>query len=202
MLVDQLAKLGNVSVSQGALDALDVTFGGATLVTGTTSSATLAEADLTSLTSGKLAGLVALRDTVLPGYRASLDAVACEPRHADERAATRAGYDLNGATGIDFFDRVGHDRGDDRGQPRGRSPTRRKVAAASAAGRPGDATVALQIAGLRGATRDRRRLRPARHEDRLGRPGRAPLARERDAARRLARRTAARASRASRSTRR
>lgn len=148
-LVDSLAKLGNVSVTKGALEVLDITFGGATLVTGTTSSATLAESDLTSLTSGKLAGLVALRDTVLPGYRASLDAVASS-LVTQTNALHSTGYDLSGATGIDFF------------APGGTTaatiavsasvvadPSR--VAAASAAGQPGDATISLQIAALRGS---------------------------------------------------
>ena len=72
VLVDKLASLGNVSVTTGTLNSIDVTFGGATLVTGPTSAATLVEADLTSLSSGKLAGLISLRDTVLPGYLARL----------------------------------------------------------------------------------------------------------------------------------
>ena len=75
VLVDKLASLGNVSVTTGTLNSIDVTFGGATLVTGPTSAATLVEADLTSLSSGKLAGLISLRDTVLPGYLARLDAM-------------------------------------------------------------------------------------------------------------------------------
>ena len=45
-------------------------------MTGTTSAATLAESDLTSLPSGKLAGLVSLRDTLLPAYKTQLDAIA------------------------------------------------------------------------------------------------------------------------------
>ena len=76
VLVDRLAELGNVSVTTGALGAIDVNFAGAALVTGTTSSLTVAESDLTSLTSGKLAGLVTLRDTTIPAYRATLDGIA------------------------------------------------------------------------------------------------------------------------------
>jgi flagellar hook-associated protein 1 FlgK len=149
-LVDRLAKLGNVSVSQGPLDALTVTFGGATLVTGTTSASTLTEASLTSLTSGTLAGLISLRDTVLPGYRTALDSVAAS-LVAQTNARHSAGYDLSGTTGIDFFTASGTTAATIAVNPAVFADPS-KVAAASAAGRPGDATVALQIAGLRGAT--------------------------------------------------
>ncbi|MBM3677562.1 MAG: flagellar hook-associated protein FlgK [Actinobacteria bacterium] len=149
LLVDRLAQLGNVSVTKGPLEVLDVTFGGAALVTGTTSSATLTEPDLTSLTSGRLAGLVNLRDTVLPGYRTSLDAIASS-LVTQTNALHATGYDLSGSTGINFFAAGGTTAatiavdstvfGD---------PTR--VAAASATGQPGDAGIALQIAALRGS---------------------------------------------------
>jgi len=55
--LDQLGSLVNVSWTEQATGAVDVTVGGGALVTGSTA-ATLAESSLTSLTSGKLAALV------------------------------------------------------------------------------------------------------------------------------------------------
>ena len=60
----------------GALDTVDITIGGATLVSGGTPQAAIAESDMTSLTSGKLNGLIGLRDTTIPGYQTSLDTIA------------------------------------------------------------------------------------------------------------------------------
>jgi flagellar hook-associated protein 1 FlgK len=149
-LVDQLAKLGNVSITKGALDVYDVSFGGAALVTGTTAATTLAESDLTSLTSGKMAGLVALRDTVLPGYRASLDAVA-SALVTQTNAIHATGFDLNGNTGITFFAPTGTTAATIAVNPAVFSDPS-MVAAASAPGQVGDASVALQVAGLRGSS--------------------------------------------------
>ena len=148
VLVDRLAQLGNVSTTAGANGAIDVTFAGATLVTGTTSSATLAESDLTSLSSGKLAGLVNLRDTLLPGYKSAARRDRERDRHEDERLH-HTGYDLNGIAGGDFFAAARHDRGHDRRRPRRSSRRPAKVAAAKAPGEYGDATVALAIGDLR-----------------------------------------------------
>lgn len=147
VLVDRLAELGNVSVTTGALGAIDVTFAGATLVTGTTSSATLAESNLTSLTSGKLAGLVALRDTTIPAYRTTLDGIASSLVSQTNTFHT-GGFDLTGAAGTSFFTAGGTTAatialsGTIAADPR-------LVAASGAAGAPGNASVALQIAGLR-----------------------------------------------------
>jgi flagellar hook-associated protein 1 FlgK len=149
LLVDRLAELGNVTATTGANDAIDVTFGGAALVTGVTSSATLAETDLTSLTAGKLAGLVQLRDTTLPGYRADLDAVAAT-LVTQTNALHATGFDLGGTTGRAFFAPAGTSAATIALDP-GVLGAPQNVAAAVAAGRVGDATVALQIAGLRGA---------------------------------------------------
>jgi flagellar hook-associated protein 1 FlgK len=147
VLVDRLAQLGNVSTTAGANGAIDVVFGGATLVTGATSSATLAESDLTSLSSGKLAGLVSLRDTLLPGYKAQLDAIA-SATVSKTNALHHTGYDLNGIAGGDFFLASGTTAATIAVDPAIlASPAR--VAAAKAPGEYGDATVALSIGGLR-----------------------------------------------------
>ncbi len=147
VLLDRLAELGNVSVTQGALDAVDVTFAGAVLVSGTSSSATLAETALTSLTSGKLAGLVALRDTTLPGYRAHLDQIA-SAIVTKTNALHATGFDLADAAGGAFFAAAGTTAATIAVDPAViASPLR--IAAAVAAGRPGDASVALSIGALR-----------------------------------------------------
>ena len=64
---------------------------------------TLAESGFTSLTSGKLAALVELRDTTLPGYLTTLNGIA--KSLADKVNAQHAlGYDLaTGAAGGAFF---------------------------------------------------------------------------------------------------
>lgn len=150
VLLDRLAQLGNVTVTTGALDVVDVTIGGATLVTGTTSSATLVEADLTTLTSGKLAALRTMRDTTLPGYRASLDAVA-NSLVTQVNAFHTAGFDLAGATGQAFFT-AGGTTAATLSVDAAVLADPRLVAASAAAGQPGNAAVALQIAGLRANT--------------------------------------------------
>src|SRR5207247_2456656 len=74
-LIDRLSELGNVTVTDTTLGQIDISIAGASLVTGATA-ATVAETDLTSLTSGKLSGLIKLRDTTIPGYQAQLDTLA------------------------------------------------------------------------------------------------------------------------------
>jgi flagellar hook-associated protein 1 len=150
LLLDRLAELGNVTVTSGPLDVIDVTIGGATLVTGATSAATLAEVDLTSLTSGKLAALRTLRDTTLPGYRASLDAVVSS-LVTQVNAFHTAGFDLAGNTGQTFFAAGGTTAATIAIDPTVLADPS-LVATSIGAGQPGNAAVALQIGGLRAAT--------------------------------------------------
>jgi flagellar hook-associated protein 1 FlgK len=147
VLVDRLAELGNVSVANGVLNTIDVTFGGATLVNGTTSSATLAESDLTSLTAGRLAGLVSLRDTIVPGYRAQLDAIASS-LVTQTNAIHATGFDLSGAAGGAFFAPGGTTAATIAVDPTITASAAR-IAASGAAGAPGNADVALALAALR-----------------------------------------------------
>lgn len=147
VLIDRLAELGNVSVADGPLNTIDVSFGGASLVTGTTSSATLAETDLTSLTAGRLAGLVSLRDTIVPGYRTTLDAIA-NALVSSTNALHATGFDLAGAAGGAFFTPGGTTAATIALDPAvAASPA--LVAASGSAGAPGNADVALALAGLR-----------------------------------------------------
>jgi flagellar hook-associated protein 1 FlgK len=149
VLIDRLSELGNVTITTGALDVVDVAIGGATLVSGTASSATLVESDLTSLSSGRLAGLITMRDTTLPSYRAGLDGIA-SALVTQVNALHTAGFDLSGATGIAFFAPTGTTAATI-AVAAGVAASPSLVAASVGAGQPGDATVALQIAALRSA---------------------------------------------------
>jgi flagellar hook-associated protein 1 len=102
VLIDQLSKLGNITVTVGALDTVDITIGGAALVSGGTPQAAIVESDMTSLTSGKLNGLIGLRDTTIPAYQASLDSIA-STLITQTNTAHAAGFDLAGNAGGAFF---------------------------------------------------------------------------------------------------
>lgn len=142
-LVDQLAGFGNVTLTVGANDVIDVTIGGASLVTGNVAT-TIAEADLTSLTSGKLAGLIQLRDTTLPGYVTQLDTIASTLITATN-AQHALGFDLAGAPGGAFF--AGTNAATIAVSPAIlASPA---LIAASSNGQPGNAANALALAGIR-----------------------------------------------------
>jgi flagellar hook-associated protein 1 FlgK len=143
VLIDKLSKLGNTQITAGALGSVDVTIGGASLVTGT-SSASLVETDFTSLTSGKLKGLVALRDVTLPSYRSTLDTVA-SALITKTNAQHALGYDLAGTAGGAFF--TGTDASTiGVSAAIAADPA---LVAASANGTPGNAGNALALAGLR-----------------------------------------------------
>jgi flagellar hook-associated protein 1 FlgK len=100
-LLDTLSKIGNVSINQGQYGSIDVTIGGASLVSGATSS-TIAESDMTGLTSGTLSGLITLRDTTIPSYQSSLDTIAAA-LISKTNAQSAAGFDLNGNAGAALF---------------------------------------------------------------------------------------------------
>ncbi|RMG47393.1 MAG: flagellar hook-associated protein FlgK [Acidobacteria bacterium] len=110
--------------------------------------------DLTGvLRLGKLGGLLAARDETLVAYRDRLDAFATAVIE-EFNAAHRAGFDLDGQPGLALF----------LPDPPGARPAAaievntsvaddpRRVAAASAAGEPGNNENALALAGLREST--------------------------------------------------
>jgi flagellar hook-associated protein 1 FlgK len=142
LLVDQLSAIGNVSVTNGANGSIDISFGGASLVAGGTSS-TLAESNLTSLSSGKLQGLITLRDTTIPGYQAQLNTIA-STLITKTNAQSAAGFDLNGNAGGAFF--TGTDASTIAVNPALISNP--ALIAASASGAVGDAGNALKIANM------------------------------------------------------
>ncbi len=126
----------------GANGSVEVSFGGASLVTDGTSS-TLAESDLTGLTSGNLEGLITLRDTTIPGYQAQLNTIA-STLITQTNAQSAAGFDLNGNTGGAFF--TGTDASNIAVNPA--IVSNPSLIAASATGAVGDAGNALAIADM------------------------------------------------------
>ena len=142
LLVDQLSALGNVAVTNGANGSVDISFGGASLVTAGTS-ATLAESDLTGLTAGKIQGLITLRDTTIPGYQTQLNTIAAT-LITKTNAQSAAGFDLNGNAGGAFF--TGTDATNIAVNPAVISNP--ALIAASATGAVGDAGNALKMADM------------------------------------------------------
>ena len=108
-LIDQLSSLANTSVSPsagaaGTLGAVDITFGGATLVTSNT--ATTITSPLPNVTSGQLAGMASVVSSITDpttGYLAQLNALAAGLASATN-TQNKAGIDLNGNAGGNFFD--------------------------------------------------------------------------------------------------
>src|SRR5205823_2281625 len=68
VLIDKLSQLVNTSVTADPSGGVAISVGGAALVAadGTVTSPPLQESDLTALSSGKLKGLVELRDQTIP----------------------------------------------------------------------------------------------------------------------------------------
>lgn len=153
VLIDRLSELANVSVTPGNLGSITVSIGGAAFVTGA-SADTLTEsggvftmatsAATASVTSGKLAGLVALRDTTLPGYQTTLDNIA-STLITKTNAQHALGFDLSGTAGGTFFS--GTSASTIAVSP-GILANVSTIATASATGQPGDASNATAIADL------------------------------------------------------
>ncbi len=134
-----------MTLTNGALGQIDVTIGGAALVTGA-ASATLTESSLTSLTSGKLNGLITLRDTTIPGYQTKLDTIA-STLITSTNTAHAAAFDLSGTAGGTFFtgtsaSTIGINSA---------LVTNPALIAASGNGQPGNADGALAMSALRGS---------------------------------------------------
>jgi len=152
VLIDQLSTLGNVSVATtagtpGALGAIDVTIGGTTLVSDIT--ATNVSLPLSSLTSGKLAGLQAVIDGIgdpVTGYLTKLNALAAALA-SSTNTQHALGTDLNGNPGGAFFTVTnGSEAATLAVAPAVLADP--SLVAASASGTAGDASNALAIADI------------------------------------------------------
>lgn len=161
VLLEELARFVDAQAVPDASGAVSVVVGGVPLVDGTRAhgleavpnpaNANLADLVWTStgtpaqIRQGGLAGLLELRDQVLPSYLAGLEAITGAVV-TEVNALHRAGFGLDGSTGLDFFD------------PASTAATLRldpalasapEKVAASASGAPGDGSNALVIADLR-----------------------------------------------------
>jgi flagellar hook-associated protein 1 len=145
-LIDRLSELGNVTVTDTTLGQVDISIGGASLVAGATA-ASVVETDLTSLTSGKLSGLIQLRDTTIPDYQTQLDTLASTLITATNTQHA-LGSDLSGNPGGVFF------TGSSAATIGVNSALLSNPAliAASGNGQPGNAANALLLAGIRNQT--------------------------------------------------
>lgn len=118
----QMAEIADVQVVQRADGAVDVAVGpGQPMVVGTRAFAievadaagtgfaqlSINGADLSGqIAQGRLGGLLTVRDTAIPGYRAALDDLAYGVAQ-QVNAVHAAGYGLGGATGQNFFTPLG-----------------------------------------------------------------------------------------------
>jgi flagellar hook-associated protein 1 len=142
LLLDKLSAIGNVATTNGSNGSIEVSFGGASLVTDSTS-ATLAESDMTGLSSGKLQGLITLRDTTIPGYQSQLNTIA-STLISNTNTQSAAGFDLTGTAGGTFF--TGTGAADIAVNPALISNP--ALIAASSTGQPGDSGNALAMADM------------------------------------------------------
>ncbi len=121
LLRDLSTQIG-VTFTENSDGTTDIRFadGGAALVTGTSAAAfsldktnpgsfvvrlTPVEGSLTTVapTTGQLGAILALRDTIIPGYQAQVDALATTIT-SRVNAIHTAGFDLNGNAGLNLFD--------------------------------------------------------------------------------------------------
>jgi flagellar hook-associated protein 1 FlgK len=156
VLIDRLSQLANVSVTQGSLGSITVNVGGTAFVTGSTADTLLESGGVftmqtstatATITSGKLNGLVALRDTTIPGYQAQLDTIAAALIGATN-AQHALGYDLSGSAGGTFFS--GANASTIAVDPAIMGNVS-LIAASSISGQTGNSTNALALASLRTA---------------------------------------------------
>lgn len=160
LLLDELAELANISYAEQGDSTVVVYLGNHELVVGTEHRAVTPVADTgnpgmvklvfaidgeeLAPTSGKLRGLLDARDVELTELQSKLDSLA-QALITEVNALHTAGFGLDGTTGEPFFTGSG---AADIAVNSVLLADPRKVAASAAAGAPGDASVALQIANL------------------------------------------------------
>jgi len=144
VLVDKLSQLVNVTRVDNADGTIDLKVGTTSLVTGLTAQARV-ESDFAAgdITAGKLAGLIQLRDVVVPQQLTDLNGIAAQ-MITKVNALHLSGTDLAGNPGTAFF--AGTNASDIAvSAPILANPS---LVAASGTGAPGDASQALAIAAL------------------------------------------------------
>jgi flagellar hook-associated protein 1 FlgK len=163
LLIDELAKLVDISVTEQADGTVAVAIGGRNLVEGIKADALQVVSDPLNnnfyavqwsdgtpvdFTSGSLAGMIWTRDTGVANILGQLDELA-ETLINEVNATHQAGYGLDGSTGNDFFTGTG---AADIAVAAGILSDLNTIAAASDAAKlPGDGTNALKLAQLKDA---------------------------------------------------
>lgn len=162
LLIDELSKIIQVTVSENQYGAVTVTIGGRALVAESTVAQIaavpggafgyvdlqwLSDGTAVSVRSGIIRGMLDVRDSVVPGYRTQLDAMANALVTA-ANAEHSAGFGLNNATGINFFDAAGTTAGTIAVDANILADLD-NIAAASVINAPGDGSNALDIARLK-----------------------------------------------------
>ncbi|MGE5596182.1 MAG: flagellar hook-associated protein FlgK [Hyphomicrobiales bacterium] len=164
LLVDQLAELGQVTYTEQPDKSLTVYFGSHELVTGNTAREVQSVPDAANpgmrklqfvmdgedvtTTTGKLRGVLDARDADLPALISKLDTLA-QQLITSVNADHATGYGLDNSTGLGFFTGTG---AADISINATLASDPSKIAAASGPDKPGDGSVALQIADLQKAT--------------------------------------------------
>ncbi len=162
----QLAQLAGIEVVNRADGLVDVTIGqGHALVVGANSYALQATSspplgllslstsdgfDVTSaLTTGRIGGLLSVRDTLIPSYQGRLDQLAFDFA-SQVNALHQTGFDANGAAGGDFFAPLGSVSGAAASLSVASAVVAdSRLIAASATGAVGDNQIARAIVALR-----------------------------------------------------
>ena len=163
LLLDRLSTLVDISYLEDATGAITIYLGNRELVVRDTAMALAAtpniansnffdvtfvsDGQIAQLRSGELYALLEQRDTVVPAKLGQLNSLA-STLITEVNNLHATGFGLNGATGLNFF--AGTDAATIAVDPAiAASPA--SIAAASAAGSPGDGSRALQIAQLQQA---------------------------------------------------
>lgn len=160
-LFDELERIVPVTLEPRDDGTVDVLIGGTDLVSGERVRAVTttldgsghlvpswADGTALELGQGRLAALVALRDTELTAYRSQLDGLA-EGIAEAVNALHATGFDTTGAAGGAFFTYTAGDAAATLAVDATLAADPRLLAAAAAAGQPGDGSIAGAIADLR-----------------------------------------------------
>lgn len=142
LLIDELSRLVDVTVTEDPTGYVTVSVGGQDIVDNTT----VTSLDQSWVNGGKLYGMLYSRDTIVPDYLNRLDQMA-DSFITEFNSIHSAGFGLDGSTGNDFF--VGTTAGTIAVSAAIQNDSNLIAAAKAAADLPGDNTNALDLAGLK-----------------------------------------------------